>query len=116
MFCYQALIWNEDKISATSYAVLFSYRDARIQQLNLMKIYFIMEYLGRNDRYIFMNANTSDKGPKWLDLISCYLSILYSFVYSIIGLLMYHMFRFSSVYFDLSAMELSRANDFVGVH
>ena len=58
MLCYQALIWNEDKISATSYAVLFSYRDTRIQQLNLMKIYFIMEYLGRNDRYIFMNANT----------------------------------------------------------
>ena len=40
MLCYQVLIWNEDKISATSYAVLFSYRDARIQQLNLMKIYF----------------------------------------------------------------------------
>ena len=74
-----------------------------------------MEYLGRNDRYMFMNANKKML-KRSLDLISCYLSILYLFVYSIIGLLMYHMFRFSSVYFDLSAMELSRANDFVGVH
>ena len=73
-----------------------------------------MEYLGRNDRYMLMNANK--KLLKRSALIYCYLSIIYSFVYSIIGLLMYHMFRFSSVYFDLSAMELSRANDFVGVH